>query len=194
MGPIAAATMSDDCEKARDCESSTLVGESACDRGRKVICSRSALRLTISLCNLACFTLKLPFLVFVIRAVLEVLRAKREQARVTTFEPPYAPHEGLVHESEWDTTQPPAAGDSSMTAAKIEVICLLLLYVGMLVIHLDISCIYGCSDKCKGYLHLAVYYLLVGLWLFFAAFSYFVQRWPHALSCESPPISCREVR
>ncbi|KAI1307936.1 hypothetical protein HDE_00591 [Halotydeus destructor] len=132
------------------------------------------LKIVVSICNLGCFVLKLPFLVFVIRAALEVLRMKQKMAAATTLEPPYGDYEGMHLDYTVETA--PATNGSS-AGAKIEVLCLLLLYVGMLVVHLDVGCILFCTSKCKGALHLMLYFPMVGTWLFFACFSYLVDQW-----------------
>lgn len=53
------------------------------------------LKSALSLTNLACFLIKVPFVVFVIRAVVEVLQVKARDSLTTTLEPPYGEHEGF---------------------------------------------------------------------------------------------------
>ena len=99
------------------------------------------LQLIISVCNLGCFTLKLPFVVFVIRAVLEVLRAKAQaEAQVARYEDPYGVDEGMIHDSEinsWtaeglvSSTVAPDAGSGSTAGKAISTILSVFLVVGL---------------------------------------------------------------
>lgn len=164
---VAGPSLDDDDGEASIAGRATKVGRVYC-----------CLQFILSMSNLVCFAFKLPFIVFVIRAVVEVLQLRAAAAGTTTLEPPYGDHEGFHHPD-----GPPAASTSSSsgTGAKIELLGLLLLYVAMLLVHMHAAYAF-CRNK--GYIHLALYFPLVGLWLFLAAFSYFIETWTWPLNCK----------
>lgn len=75
----------------QDVEKATLTQSTVGHRMGHAFC---LLKSALSLTNLVCFLVKVPFVVFVIRAVVEVLQVKARDSLTTTVEPPYAEHEG----------------------------------------------------------------------------------------------------
>jgi hypothetical protein len=131
-------------------------------------------RIGLGFLNLISLCLKTPLLIMILRMVAEVLVAKKEEARVTTIEPPYE-----------EDLQPanPVSDESAVKAQRrammIEVGCLILIYLGMLLIHLLSSILFFLN---KGLFHVIFYLPVVFTWLFFSITSYFVQEWKYPLS------------
>lgn len=131
-------------------------------------------RTTLGFLNLISLCLKTPLLIFLLRMVIEVLVAKKEEARVTTIEPPY--------EEDLQPANPiadEAAVKAQRRAMMIETGSLLVIYVGMLLIHLMCAFAFWLN---KGLFHVIFYLPVVFTWLFFSITSYFVQEWKYPLS------------
>lgn len=133
-------------------------------------------RLTLGFLNLISLCLKTPLLIFLLRMVVEVLVAKKEEARVTTIEPPY--EEDLVPANPVNP-EDEAAAKAARRAIMIETGTLLVIYVGMLLIHLLCSLSFWMN---KGLFHIIFYIPVLLTWLFFSITSYFVNEWKWPLN------------